>query len=194
MQIVEFRFQLPEWTNALVQASGSQFDSEDARMRFVVELSRRNVRFGTGGPFGAAVFEADGHLLAAGVNCVVPSRCSILHAEMVALALAQQRIGCFDLSEGGRFRRTLFASTEPCAMCFGAVPWSGVCALVCGARDEDARSVGFDEGPKLADWPAQLEKRGISVTRDVLRSEAAAVLAEYAACGAQIYNPGKSGL
>jgi hypothetical protein len=43
MQIVEFRFQRPEWTNAPVQESGTQFDSEDARMRFVVELSRRNV-------------------------------------------------------------------------------------------------------------------------------------------------------
>jgi hypothetical protein len=34
---------------------------------------------------------------------------------------------------------------------FGAVPWSGVRRLACGARDEDASDIGFDEGPKMAD-------------------------------------------
>ncbi len=191
MRRAEFRINLPGWAVAFIQETGTQFDSDEDRMRFVIELSLRNIRVGSGGPFGAAVFNEDGSLLSAGVNRVVPANCSILHAEMVALAVAQQEIDCFDLSEGGKCRRTLFASTEPCAMCFGAVPWSGVCALVCGARDEDARAAGFDEGPKLTEWPAQLEKRGISVTRDVLRTEAAAVLSEYAASGARIYNPGQ---
>jgi len=72
-------------------------------------------------------------------------------------------------------------------MCFGAVPWSGVSSLVCGARDEDARSIGFDEGPKLTNWVEELESRGIRVVRDVLRDEAAAVLREYGQGGGMIY-------
>jgi len=76
-------------------------------------------------------------------------------------------------------------------MCFGAVPWSGVTRLVCGARDEDARSIGFDEGPKLANWVEALEQRGITVVRDVLREQAANVLREYADTGGTIYNPGQ---
>jgi len=70
------------------------------------------------------------------------------------------------------------------------VPWSGVQRLVCGARDEDARAIGFDEGPKMADWVKALNDRGIIVVRDVLRGEARAVLQEYAAAGGAIYNAG----
>jgi tRNA(Arg) A34 adenosine deaminase TadA len=75
-------------------------------------------------------------------------------------------------------------------MCFGAIPWSGVSRLVCGARDEDARRIGFDEGPKLADWTGALESRGIRVMRDVLREEGASVLQEYVQRGGRIYNGG----
>jgi len=44
--------------------------------------------------------------------------------------------------------------------------------VLCGARDEDARAVGFDEGAKPPDWAAALRERGITVKRDVLRDEA----------------------
>jgi hypothetical protein len=60
--------------------------------------------------------------------------------------------------------------------------------LVCGARYEDARAVGFDEGPKMPDWIPALERRGISVVRDVSHDEAVAVLEEYAGSGGMIYN------
>ena len=122
---------------------------------------------------------------------VVTSNCSVLHAEIVALVLAQKTLGRYDLSDEGRLHYDLVAATEPCAMCFGAVPWSGVRRLVCGARDEDARAIGFDEGPKLDDWVAALNNRGIAVLRDVLREEAAAVLREYVAVGGMIYNSGR---
>jgi hypothetical protein len=48
-------------------------------------------------------------------------------------------------------------------------------------------AIGFDEGPKVSDWVASLEQRGISVTRDVCRDEAA-VLRYYAENGGMIYN------
>ena len=76
-------------------------------------------------------------------------------------------------------------------MCFGAVPWSGISQLICGARDEDARGIGFDEGSKLSNWVAELNSRGISVLRDVLREEAVAVLNQYARTGGSIYNTGR---
>jgi tRNA(Arg) A34 adenosine deaminase TadA len=76
-------------------------------------------------------------------------------------------------------------------MCFGAIPWSGVTRLVCGARDEDARRIGFDEGPKLSDWQDALKVRGIIVARDVLRKEAVGVLDLYVRLGGPIYNAGK---
>jgi tRNA(Arg) A34 adenosine deaminase TadA len=170
-------------------AESEPYASPEERMAFVVELSRENIAQGTGGPFAAAVFDAvSGRLIAAGVNMVTRLGLSIAHAEIVALAQAQAVLGGFDLGGGGMPNCELVSSAEPCAMCLGAVPWSGVRSLVCGARDEDVRAVGFDEGAKREDWIEGLEARGIVVRRDVLRESAAAVLREYAAMGGPVYN------
>jgi tRNA(Arg) A34 adenosine deaminase TadA len=72
-------------------------------------------------------------------------------------------------------------------MCFGAIPWSGVRRLSCGARAADAEAIGFDEGAKPRDWVGELARRGIEVVRDVGRKEAVAVLRAYSDAGAEIY-------
>jgi tRNA(Arg) A34 adenosine deaminase TadA len=189
----EICIRLPDWVKSFVATSPEVFPNVEDRMRFVIALARQNVQRETGGPFASAVFDRNGRLIAPGVNMVVTSNCSVLHAEIVALVIAQKTLGRYDLSDEGRLHYDLVAAAEPCAMCFGAVPWSGVRRLVCGARDEDARAIGFDEGPKLDDWVKALNNRGIAVVRDVLRDEAAAVLREYVAAGGPIYNSGRSG-
>jgi tRNA(Arg) A34 adenosine deaminase TadA len=79
-------------------------------------------------------------------------------------------------------------------VCLGAVSWSGVSRLICGAKDEDARRIGFDEGAKPANWIGELEHHRITVICDVLRKEAAEVLEEYKATGGLIYNAGRFGV
>ncbi len=185
----EVTLRLPGWVGELSPDGDRVYRTVEDRMRFAVELSRLNVGHGTGGPFGAAIFEREtGRLLAPGVNLVVGSGCSVFHAEMVAIMVAQKVVGTFDLGADNLPPYELVATTEPCAMCLGATPWSGVRHLVCGARDEDARAVGFDEGSKMSEWVGSLEDRGISVERNVLREEAVAVLREYAEGGGEIYN------
>ena len=165
------------------------YATDEARMDLALELAARNVSEGTGGPFGAAIFDMDsGRLIAPGVNVVVPSRWSGGHAEMVAFAIAQQRLKSHDLGADGMPRCELFASTEPCAMCLGATPWSGVRRIVCAARDEDARALGFDEGSKPSDWVGQLGARGIAVLRDMRREEAVRILKDYVERGGPVYN------
>ncbi|AQQ70381.1 Guanine deaminase [Limihaloglobus sulfuriphilus] len=179
--------EMPQW---LLPACGNyvQTTNIEAQMRFVIELSKMNVSYETGGPFGAAVFELEtGRLLSAGVNRVVPLSSSILHAEMTALLFAQQSLGSYSISAAGR-EAVLVSSCEPCAMCMGAIPWAGLSALVCGARDEDARKAGFDEGDKPQGWVEKLENRGIKVTQDVLRDEAAKVIRDFALSESKIYN------
>ncbi len=162
-------FELPSWL-AGYRESTCHLPDVDTRMAFVVEASRRNLVEVTGGPFAAAVFESDsGKLVSLGVNLVPTQQCSLLHAEVVAIALAQQVLGTYDMGGEGLPAHELVTSTEPCAMCLGATAWSGVRRVVCGARDEDARSVGFDEGAKPRDWKGALEARGIEVVTDVLR-------------------------
>lgn len=158
-------------------------------MQLVVTLARQNVEHDTGGPFGAGIFEQEGgRLVAVGVNQVEAANCSIAHAEMLAIAIAQHAIGHYDLGGREGLAYELVTSTEPCVMCLGAVCWSGVRRVVCGARDEDAREIGFDEGPKPQDWVRSLENRGIGVVRDVLQEQAKAVLTEYRKRGGLIYN------
>ncbi len=176
---------LPDWMSEVCQP-GAVFPTVEKKMGLVIELARTNVARETGGPFGAAVFDMDtGEVIAPGVNLVVSTHAALAHAEMLAIALAGRALGSFDL---GVRPTELVSSTEPCAMCLGAVPWSGVRRLVCGARDEDARRIGFDEGDKPSDWIGRLRTRGIDVVQDVCRAEVTSVLEEYALAGGTIYN------
>lgn len=181
--------ELPEWLAALQPDIEKSYPLLEDRMAMVIRLADLNIRHRTGGPFGAGIFHMKtGQLVAPGVNLVLSVGCSILHAEMVAITLAEQRLGTYDLAADPNNSYELVSSTEPCAMCYGAVPWSGVRRMVCGARDEDARALGFDEGPKLKDWVTPLKRRGIEVVHDVCRKESVAVLRRYLETGGVIYN------
>ena len=179
-----FSFSMPDWITGFFGNLPEKFSGIDDAMRCAVKLSSENVRCGTGGPFGAVVFSAaDMRPLGVGVNLVVPEACSVLHAEIVALCFAERMFG----SHSFRGTAALCSSSEPCAMCMGAIPWSGVCALYCGARDSDVREAGFDEGDKPPAWTDLYARRGIEVHRDVMREEAVSVLREYRRCGGKIY-------
>jgi tRNA(Arg) A34 adenosine deaminase TadA len=177
----------PDWLGQAVDWS-ARYRSDEERMAVAVELARQNVLRGWGGPFGAAVFEAHGGgLVAAGVNSVTRLGNSILHAETLAIMLAQARLGTYALGAGDE-SYLLVTSCEPCAMCLGATLWSGVRGLVCGATREDATAVGFDEGPVFAESWTYLEQRGVRTARGVLRDRAAAVLERYRDEGGAIYS------
>lgn len=187
-QPAELRIVLPDWIAAFA-GQRQVLPDLDERMAFVIEAARRNLLEGTGGPFAAAVFERDsGVLVSLGVNLVVPQGLSLLHAEILSCALAQRKLGRYDLGARGLPAHQLVTSAEPCGMCLGALCWSGVRHLAVGARDADVRSLGFDEGPKPADWPRRLAERGIELATDVRRAQAVAVLRAYLADGGIIYN------
>jgi len=185
---LSLHLELPGWVPKLIGEWDRAYPDPEERMRLAIQLARANLEHGTGGPFGAAVFESETHrLIAPGMNLVTSSNCSIAHAEIVALAFAQQHLGHFDLGQPGGAGFELVSSSEPCAMCYGALPWSGIRSLVCGARSEDACAIGFDEGEKPANWAEALAERGIRVTRDLCRPEAVTVLKAYQRDGGLIY-------
>jgi len=180
-------FELPAWVKPFLAEHPAALPSISERMRLAIALSRESVLQETGGPFGAVVVhEQTGEVVAVGINLVTRAGLSIAHAEMVALSLAQLSMGQWNLSHTGPMQ--LVTSCEPCAMCFGALPWSGISSLVCGARKRDAEAAGFDEGDKPGQWVKSLQLRGIEVERGVLRAEAAEVLAYYRDNGGPIYN------
>lgn len=181
-------FALPPWIEPFARKYRATDDVRQ-RMAFVIAAARQNVVRETGGPFAAAIFESDsGALVSLGVNLVTTQGLSVLHAEIVAIALAQKKLITFDLGEPSRVDYDLIASTEPCAMCLGAIIWSGVRRLVTAALDEDARDIGFDEGPKPENWIRTLTDRGLEVMPAVERDAARAVLRFYLESGGLIYN------
>lgn len=181
---------LPDWCRQMAADLPERLADPVDRMRLAIDLSRRNVEHDTGGPFGAVVASiADGRLIAVGVNRVEPDLCSSAHAEIVALGLAQARLGNWNLAEVEPAPLELATSCEPCAMCLGAIPWSGVKRLACGASKDEAEDIGFDEGERTADWIGMLERRGIEVETGILQRDAAEVLRDYRRRGARIYNP-----
>lgn len=178
--INSFGLSLPDWVADFMADQPSAFGDLNSRMKLAIALSALNIEHRTGGPFGAAIFDATcSKLISVGVNMVVPGRCSLAHAEMVAIALAQKALDTHDLAAQGTYQ--LVTSCQPCAMCLGAIPWSGVKSLVCGARGEDAEAIGFDEGAKPDHWISLLQQRGIETHCDILRDEAADVLRRYQA-------------
>jgi tRNA(Arg) A34 adenosine deaminase TadA len=188
MRQPEIHVTLPSWVASFVPWTLAHETDAD-RMRLAVALADENLTRRTGGPFGAAVFDlASGLPIAVGVNLVEQMRNAILHAEIVALMLAQRLLNRYSLGDADLPPHALVSSCEPCAMCLGAAMWSGVRRLVCGATREDAQRVGFDEGPVFPESYRYLEQRGMTIVREVHREEAAAVLARYGAQGGTIYN------
>ena len=60
---------LPEWIPVFLRNQPEFFQSSEERMKLVLSLTDRQIEEGTGGPFGAAVFELEsGRLISVGVN------------------------------------------------------------------------------------------------------------------------------
>lgn len=183
---------LPEWAHGIVDPART-VPGDEAKVALAVELARLNIEAQSGGPFGAAVFDADtDRIVAIGVNRVLPQQCSVAHAETMALMLAQQQLGRARLNRDldGRpvGRYVLATSAQPCCQCYGACVWAGIDRLLIGARSEDVEALTvFDEGPLPADWPGELERRGIEVVRDLARDAAREVLRTYGTSGARHY-------
>ena len=182
MLYAQLHLTLPAWIHDEVDQDRLYADA-NSRIELAIGLSRLNVEHGTGGPFGACVFNEAGRLIGVGVNRVLPTQCSAAHAEVMALATSQQRVQRYRLNESGE-RITLACSAQPCSMCYGALFWAGIDELLIGARSEDVQNLaGFDEGPLPVDWPGELVKRGISVQQGLMRDRACDVLRDYGESG-----------
>ncbi len=185
---------IPGWVLAELGTAAEVLATLDDRMALVNRLASRNYREGGGGPFAAIVVETpSGRLLSAGVNQVLAANLSVVHAEVMAISLAQTHLGTWDLGRSDCPSTQLLVNWRPCVQCYGAVLWSGVAGLVIAGQGPELEALtSFDEGPMRADWEAQLAARGVDVVVGVRREEAVQVFREYgeaAARGdAQVYN------
>ena len=178
----------PGWVDEIIDWNKT-YPSDLDRMRLAIRVARENVERGTGGPFGAAIFESEsGKLVSVGMNSVVRLNNCTLHGEMFAFMMAQQRVGSYTLKSATLPMHEMHTSCEPCAMCLGTTLWSGVQRVVYGATREDATILNFEEGPVFPESYKYLEDRGIEIVRQVMRNEARSVLELYRAKSGKIYN------
>ncbi|WP_233249254.1 nucleoside deaminase [Desulfobulbus oligotrophicus] len=187
--------ELPDWITTELASLPEYMPDLNSRMAAVLQFARLNTVHRSGGPFAAGVFERDsGRLISIGVNRVVPSCCSSAHAEIMAISLAQQQLKTYDLGGPDLPVHQLVVNWSPCAMCFGAVLWSGIRSLVIAGADPEMMAItGFDEGPMPADWRGELSRRGIELIEGVLREESLADFRLFAATDPEIYNSRQGG-
>ena len=76
-------------------------------------------------PFGALLADSDGNVLLSAENTVVTASDATGHAETNLVRLASAAYAASELRN-----LTLYTSTEPCAMCSGAIYWSGIGSVV----------------------------------------------------------------
>ncbi|TBR19641.1 nucleoside deaminase [bacterium] len=108
-------------------------------MRLAIREARKNLKTMHGGPFGACIVKGN-KVLAVSRNLVLKKNDPTLHAEICAIKEASRKLGDFVLSGC-----VLYSTCEPCPMCFSAIHWARIDAVVYGANILDAKNSGFNE-------------------------------------------------
>lgn len=150
-------------------------DAEDtAFMRLALAKAREGVVLGQQ-PFGACLVK-DGTVLACLYNRVTETGDVTAHPETQAVREACQRLHSTDLTGC-----VLYATCEPCAMCFTAAHFASVSTIIFGARLEDARRFGFGRFPVPSATLKALAQSPIAVVGGFLRAESLEVMHRWAA-------------
>ena len=142
-------------------------------MKEAIRLAIDGVAAGYGGPFGAVIVR-DGEIIGRGQNRVLATNDPTAHAEVVAIRDACQRLGHFQLDGC-----VVYASSEPCPMCLGAIYWSRPERIVYAANHIDADTIaGFDDSFIYDEIKIAPEERKIPAIQ-ALREEGQQVFHEW---------------
>ena len=104
-------------------------------------------------PFGSLLVDGEGSVVLEAENTLVTGADCTAHAELNLVREASAR---FRPGELAAF--TLYTSTEPCAMCAGAIFWSGIGRVVFALS---SATLGEIVGDGLADWTLAVSCREI---------------------------------
>ncbi len=146
---------------------------EAKAMRRAIAAARDGIGQGES-PFGACIV-LEGEVIGTAHNCVWGSTDITRHAEIVAISEACKRLSRIHLSGA-----VLYATCEPCPMCYAASHWADIERIVFGAEISDAARFGFRELsiPNLT--MKELGGSGIEIIPGFLRDECLALFEEWA--------------
>jgi tRNA(Arg) A34 adenosine deaminase TadA len=110
-------------------------DGNRRHLRRAIELAQQARDHGNH-PFGALLVDADGNVVLEAENTVRTDKDVTAHAETNLMRLASARFEPDYLE-----RCTLYTSTEPCAMCAGAIYWGNIRRVVFATSQEQLQAV-----------------------------------------------------
>lgn len=108
-------------------------------LRRAIEAARR-ARAAGNHPFGAILVDAEGKVLLEAENTVETGRDCTGHAELNLMRMASKKYSAEFLATC-----TLYTSTEPCAMCSGAIYWGNVRRVVYGLSEAGLLKITGDD-------------------------------------------------
>lgn len=114
-------------------------DRDKKFLEKAIELSRKGMQGGQGGPFGCVVVLGD-EVVGEGCNQVTSSNDPTAHAEVVAIRNACSKLGTYQLSDCD-----IYTSCEPCPMCLGAIYWARPKRVIYANTREEAAAIEFDD-------------------------------------------------
>lgn len=120
-----------------------------------IEMSKRCLLTGKGGPFGAVIVK-NGKIIGRGSNSVTINNDPTAHAEIMAIRDACKNLNDFQLEDC-----EIYTSCEPCPMCLGAIYWARPAKLYYAADKYDASDAGFDDSFIYEEIDLPYEKRKI---------------------------------
>jgi guanine deaminase len=151
-------------------------------MTKAVERARETMNQDFGGPFGAAIINPAGEIIAIASNSVLKDGDATAHAEINAIRAASRIQKTYDLTG-----HTIVTTGYPCPMCLGAIIWSNIKDVYYGCRPKDAEAIGFRD-EFIYDYI-----KNPTLNKDVLktiesnRDSCLALFEEYAKKGKTIY-------
>lgn len=141
-------------------------------MERAVELARKGMLAGDGGPFGALLVR-DGEIVGEGWNRVLVGNDPTAHGEVVAIRDACGRARTFSL-EGCE----IYTTGQPCPMCLGAIYWAGIKEIYYGFSIDDAAEIGFGDQEFFHEFSIPKSERKIPEV-ELGRELALKLVAEY---------------
>src|SRR5262245_5173390 len=128
-------------------------DHIESFMLRAIDLARKGVKTGDGGPFGCVIVK-DGVVVGEGWNRVVGTNDPTAHGEVVAI-----RDACTNLKSFSLAGCELYTNGEPCPMCFSAIYWARIDRIYYGFSVHDAAAAGFDDRFIFGELVNPVEKR-----------------------------------
>lgn len=104
-------------------------------IRQAIDLAARARKNGNH-PFGALLVGEDGRVMVTAENTALTKHDATRHAELNVIQLASEAFSSAALSKA-----TLYASTEPCLMCCGAIHWARIPSVVFGCSAKMLSSI-----------------------------------------------------